>query len=466
MLHTHQLIELLQSKAAKLINVNPANTLQQNANNLSNPTTTVLRHSFLSSKNAVTLVILPFKELIDFKKMDSLIGSPASIIPYKDCSHYYINNDKAHQLPLKPKNTDKIFIAESVHSYEFVIFESAKAGTLIQTTAEQLATLIQHSQFYSFSEKAPAIELKTPYTSNQKQFTPDKEKRQQLERLYKLPAMPQMANELIIIKNDDKAHVCDLARIIQQDPSLSAQIIRHAKSAFFNYQGDINSVNEAISRVLGFNSAINICLGLSLSKKLKNPPDGPLGLNEFWKHAIYSATLAQSLSKHLPKATRPRPDLAYLCGLLHNIGFLLLGHLFQPEFFLLNRLYAANLTSSITCIEKHALGMGAGQSAINMGHSELGAWLLEKWGLPEETITTARQHHSFNYSGQHSHYSSLIGLVNNALGLHDLGDHREETLNEDLCIKLNIKPSVVLNELDTLMEETNEIEMTIKQFVA
>jgi len=110
--------------------------------------------------------------------------------------------------------------------------------------------------------------------------------------------------------------------------------------------------------------------------------------------------------------------------------------------------------------------MGAGQSAINMGHSELGAWLLEKWGLPEETITTARQHHSFNYSGQHSHYSSLIGLVNNALGLHDLGDHREETLNEDLCTKLSIKPSVVLNELDTLMEETNEIEMTIKQFVA
>jgi len=83
--------------------------------------------------------------------------------------------------------------------------------------------------------------------------------------------------------------------------------------------------------------------------------------------------LAQALSKHLAKISRTKPDLSYLCGLVHNIGFLLLGHLFQPELFLLNRLYAANLTRSITLIEQHALGMGIGQNAINMRHAELGA---------------------------------------------------------------------------------------------
>lgn len=83
--------------------------------------------------------------------------------------------------------------------------------------------------------------------------------------------------------------------------------------------------------------------------------------------------MAQALSKHLAKISRTKPDLSYLCGLVHNIGFLLLGHLFQPELFLLNRLYAANLTRSITLIEQHALGMGIGQNAINMRHAELGA---------------------------------------------------------------------------------------------
>lgn len=456
--------KLLQSKAIKLINVDPGNSLEKNANNLTNQTSCVLRHVFFDANKKVILAIMPFDELIDFKKIKAISGYQPHLISQQDSKHYHATKN-INQLPLKPINTDKIFIASTVKSYQFVLFESGKTGTLIETTPEELIKLSKQSEYLSFTEKTPIIKLKADQIARQNSFTPDIKKRRQLERLYKLPAMPQMSNELIILKNNDKVHVNDLAKLIQKDPSLSAQIIRHSKSAFFNYQGEINSVNEAISRVLGFNSAINIALGLSMGKKLKNPPDGPLGLNEFWKHAVFSATLAQSLSKYLPKTANIKPDLAYLCGLLHNIGFLLLGHLFQPEFFLLNRLYAANLTRSIVCIEKHAIGMGAGQNAINMGHAELGAWLLEKWNLPKETITVAREHHSIDYLGEHTSYSSLITLVNNALGLHNIGDHREEVLNKDLCTRLGIKPSIVLQEVETLVLASNEIEMTIRQFV-
>lgn len=461
MMHTDK---LLQSKAIKLIKVDPNNSLEQNAKNLTNKTTCVIRHVFLKANKKAFLTILPVNEIIDFRKIKAISGHQTNIVPHHDSAYYHANKTNLHQLPLKPINTDKIFISITIKPYDFVIFESSKPGTLIKTTPKELIALIDHCICLSFTEEVPVIKTHPSPLTNQNKFTPGIEKRRQLERLYKLPAMPQMANELIILKNDNKAHVNDLAALIQKDPSLSAQIIRHSKSAFFNYQGEINSVNEAISRVLGFNSVINIALGLSLGKKLKNPPDGPLGLNEFWKHAVFSATLAQILSKYLPKKSKTKPDLAYLCGLLHNIGFLLLGHLFQPEFFLLNRLYAANLTRSVVCIEKHALGMGAGQNAINMGHAELGAWLLEKWKLPREAITVAREHHSIDYSGEHMHYSSLITLVNNALGLHSIGDHREETLNEELCSKLGLKPAVVLHEVKTLIQASSEMEMTIKQF--
>jgi len=458
--------KLLQSKAVKLIKVDPNNSLEQNAKNLSNKTTCVLRHVFLKANEKAFLTILPLNELIDFKKINAISGHHTNIISHHESGYYHTTKTNTQKLPLKPINTDKIFIAITIKSYEFIIFESGNPSILIKTTPKELITFIEHGQYLSFTKEASTIELTPGPLDTQSKFTPNNEKRLQLERLYKLPAMPQMANELIVLKNNDKAHVNDLAALIQKDPSLSAQIIRHSKSAFFNYQGEINSVNDAISRVLGFNSVINIALGLSLGKKLRNPPDGPLGLNEYWKHAVFSATLAQVLSKYLPKETKTKPDLAYLCGLLHNIGFLLLGHLFQPEFFLLNRLYAANLTRSIVWIEKHALGMGVGQNAINMGHAELGAWLLEKWKLPNEAITVAREHHSFDYSGKHTNYSLLITLVNNAFGLHGIGDHREETLNEILCSKLGIKPSVVHHEVKALIQASSEIEMTIRQFAA
>ena len=454
---------LLVPGAIEFISVKAESTLEENSKRLSNSTTCMLRHVLLQTNNVVTLAILPVDEIINFKQLGLPNEQPSSLIPYSDSRSTSVDNEDKIALPFNTSNADRVLVSLTVKSYEFVIIETDKADLLIKIAPDTLAKFIKKSEYRSFTKTAPSIKLGPTCPISKTPFTPNNDKKHQLERLYKLPSMPQMANELILLKNDDNADIADLAALILKDPSLSAQIIQHSKSAFFNYQGEINSINDAITRVIGFNSVINIALGLSLGKELKNPPDGPLGLKAFWKHAIYSATLAQALSKHLPKNSRTKPDLSYLCGLLHNIGFLLLGHLFQPEFFLLNRLYAANLTRPITSIEQHALGMGIGQNAINMGHAELGAWLLEKWLLPEEVIIVTREHHSINYVGEHANYYNLIALVNNALGLHDLGDHREDALNENLCSRLGISSSVVLNELETLMQTNHEIESSIKQ---
>jgi len=454
---------LLKSDSVEFISVKAENTLEENSKELSNSTTCMLRHVFLKTDKEMALAIMPFDEIINFKQLDISNDQPSNLIPRNDSHLASTSNDYKKTLPFNPYNADRVLIALTVNSYEFVIIETDQAGLLIKIPPEALLKLVKKSEYLSFTEAAPSIKLGPNCPTSKTPFTPNHEKKHKLERLYKLPAMPQMASELILLKNNENADIADLAALILKDPSLSAQIIHHSKSAFFNYQGEINSINDAITRVIGFNSVINIALGLSLGKELKNPPDGPLGLKAFWKHAIYSATLAQSLSKHLPKNTLTKPDLSYLCGLLHNIGFLLLGHLFQPEFFLLNRLYAANLTRSITSIEQHALGMGIGQNAINMGHAELGAWLLEKWLLPKEVIVAARKHHSIDYSGEHANYNNLIALANNALGLHDLGDHREDSLNRNLCTRVGISSSVVLDELETLMQENHEVETSIKQ---
>ncbi|PCI66135.1 MAG: hypothetical protein COB26_11665 [Piscirickettsiaceae bacterium] len=456
--------------AHKVINLKSTMTLEEIANKNSNDQQVVLRTLIITSDKKTVLIVVPVHELIDFSALKDVSNQQIDIIPLERCKVFYPSCDDGIVPPISTHQFSHTFIASSIKQFEHVIFESGKKNGLVHMSVTEFLKLHPTATVDDITAPTSNISItdidKDESKRLKQRFTPDSEKKNSLQRLYKLPPLPDIATRIIQLKNNPNADAKALASVIEKDPSLTAQVIRYAKSAFFNYQGDINSVHEAISRVLGFDLVMNMALGLSAGKTLRNPPDGPLGLNEFWRHAVYSAGLAQRLSLKIPAELRPNSNLAYLAGLLHNFGFLLLGHLFQPEFFLLNKLYGANLKSSIVSIEKHALGMGAGQNAINMGHAELGSWLLDNWKISDEVIVATREHHNHNYTGEHSNYAALIGLVDSALGLNGIGDNRTEILNEGLCDKLKLDPVIVTVELERIMAEQEQIDSIAKQFAA
>jgi len=207
---------------------------------------------------------------------------------------------------------------------------------------------------------------------------------------------------------------------------LAAQVIRYARSPFFSYQGKIDSIQHAISRVLGFEMVMNLALGIATARPFKMPVIGSLGLNAFWRHAVYSATLVQALSRELPAASRPPAGLAYLAGLLHNFGFLLLGHLFKREYCILSNLVNDNPDVPLLELEHSALGIE---------HGELGALLLEQWNLPEEIIVAVREHHREDYNGPHAVYPQLVMLADHMLKDLDMGDASTNELPPQLLDK-------------------------------
>src|SRR5690606_23270226 len=123
---------------------------------------------------------------------------------------------------------------------------------------------------------------------------------------------------------------------------------RYARSPLFGYRGRVDSVADAVARVLGYDLVLDLALGLAALKPFSIPADGPLGLDAFWQQATLSAALARRLVRLLPAARRPAAGTLYLCGLLHNFGYLVLGQLFQPEYYLLNRMVAANPEAPVT----------------------------------------------------------------------------------------------------------------------
>jgi prolyl-tRNA editing enzyme YbaK/EbsC (Cys-tRNA(Pro) deacylase) len=103
--------------------------------------------------------------------------------------------------------------------------------------------------------------------------------RQRIERLTNLPGMPSLAQKIMQLNANPYAHADDLAKLVEKDPSLAAQIIRYAQSPFYGYQGKISSIRQAISRVLGYDMVMNIALGVAAARPFKIQLDGPLGMN-------------------------------------------------------------------------------------------------------------------------------------------------------------------------------------------
>ena len=294
--------------------------------------------------------------------------------------------------------------------------------------------------------------------SNLDSFVPALEIKRRVEQVYELPPMPDMAISILKLKNNSDATMLDLSQLVEMDPSLAAQVIRYASSPFFGYGGKISTIKEAIARVLGYDLVMNIALGICTAKAFRNPLDGPLGLRAYWRHATYAAALAQLLAKALPKNMSVNPGMAYLAGLLHNFGFLLLGHLFQPEFFLLNKVVASHPEMPITAIERQVLGMGQAKDLMVLGHASIGAWLMEAWNMPQEIVVSVREHHDEQYDGEHALYAKLVFLANVLLKANGIGESTIAEIPPMLLLELGISEKQALQAMQEILSAAQHLD--------
>lgn len=237
--------------------------------------------------------------------------------------------------------------------------------------------------------------------------------RQRLEDTFGLPSFSPTTQKMIMMRCDPDAGVDSLVSVVRVDPSLSAQVMSWAGSAYYAVPGKVHSLEDAIIRVLGFDLVINLALGIAMGKTLALPEDTPRGGTGYWQQAVYCATLAERLSRRMPVVDRPRPGLAYLAGLLHNFGYLVLAQLFPPHFSLLSRYLEANPHFPQEYVEKQVL---------NVTREQVGCWLLESWGVPAEVCVAVRRQNEPDYHGEHWRYAALVALSSCLLRQQGLSD--------------------------------------------
>ena len=209
--------------------------------------------------------------------------------------------------------------------------------------------------------------------------------KQRLEETLELPPLPVSAKKIINLCSRKDVDTDELCKVISLDPSLAAQVVSWASSPYYGAPGNIESVEDAIIRVLGFDMVMNLALGLSMKSILDLPQNGPRHYQNFWYDAVFHASLMEALVKRMPAKIRPKIGYAYLAGLLHNFGYLVIGHVLPTHFSILARHLEANAHLPPRLIEVHLL---------HFTKEQLGSWLLRHWGLPRIICNAIRYSHT------------------------------------------------------------------------
>ncbi|MFC4159239.1 HDOD domain-containing protein [Chitinimonas lacunae] len=143
-----------------------------------------------------------------------------------------------------------------------------------------------------------------------------------LEHTNRLVPMPNVVRELLASLNDEDADLHLLARKIARDQIIAARVLRLANSPHYGNQRQIASIDEAVV-ILGFHTLRTLVIAAGITGAFT-----PQGFDRvrFWRHSFEVAILARGLARQ----TGLGADLAFTCGLMHNLGELCV-QTFSPE---------------------------------------------------------------------------------------------------------------------------------------
>ncbi len=252
-----------------------------------------------------------------------------------------------------------------------------------------------------------------------------------LSKIYNLPALPFIIEEVNSIIENPKSSAAQLSQVISKDPALSIKLLSVANSPLYGFPRRVSTIDFAII-ILGFNHIRNITVAFSIMESFNNFKNLNFDHKKFWIHSLMTATAAKRISSDLGFRFGGE---AFTAGLLHDLGIPVICKYFPREFKQINEM-VENLSISYEEAELKVLGVT---------HKEIGNYLIEKWNLPQFLADVILNHHQPSDAEENTTITALVHLAdymtqflqfgefewdnhfkldNNILGILNLGDEK------------------------------------------
>jgi len=336
------------------------------------------------------------------------------------------------------------------------IYFPTESLQLIRMTSEDFHELLDHAWHgFNFSHPTPG---------HNDQIEPKQDLiilpailEQRLTALNALPSIPETTRQLLRLLNNENARVNELTRIIEQDPMLSIQLLKQARSSLYGFGDKIKNVQTAILQIFGYDTALHMAIGLSAAKTFNGSAYGRLGQQAIYENAVLVSALSEALAKKMPVSKRPAKGSAQLAGLLHNLGYLLLAHLFNNEYEDLNKQLAQDDPSSTW--EVVTLRFDTSPESI-------AAWLMEFWEMPHSLLIAQREQRNPDYKRKYANQANLIFIANRLLHRYGYGDAESGELPEEMLERMGLSEETALTCVEHVIDNRDDLKHIAEQLVA
>lgn len=203
-----------------------------------------------------------------------------------------------------------------------------------------------------------------------------------VQNIDNLVSLPEACFEIERLANDPNSSAVDIAHAVSQDAYLAAQLLKIANSSYYSFPMPVDTLSKAIA-IIGVQDLKDLAISTGIIQAFSKSEIEVLNLKAYWRHSVFTGLLARQLGAKTQTRVLCRERL-FVAGLLHDIGMLAMC-VKIPE--VMRIVFERNGKGRESYLEVEKLVFG-------LAHTDIGAQLMHKWGLPKSLQDIARYHHN------------------------------------------------------------------------
>ena len=193
-----------------------------------------------------------------------------------------------------------------------------------------------------------------------------------------LPPLSKTILDINRVYADEEAGIMDLAKVIEADPMIVANLLKAANSPLFGFAKEIKNVAQAVS-LFGMTMTRSIALGNAV-RKLLNVDMQPYGVTSE-RFAEISAMQATLMKKWYSKIDRKKADDLYLTAFLQETGKILIANDVIKDDEDISFKSEIEMTNNIAQVERSYVGVTS---------AEVTSLIFEHWKFENSFIEMIR----------------------------------------------------------------------------
>ncbi|MCD4813463.1 HDOD domain-containing protein [bacterium] len=281
-----------------------------------------------------------------------------------------------------------------------------------------------------------------------------------IQSISDVPTLPTVVARVMQILNDPYSSASDLTEVVSVDQAMTFRILKMANSAFYGFPRAVSTVTESVV-LLGFSTVRNLILTTMMynfdqiwNEKTKvKKSDQKIFFNQRqeWKHAVATAIMTRELL--VSQQLKSLEQVGFLAGLMHDVGKTLFYHYFHDEYYAVLK---NGVVEGRELCRREERKMGA-------HHGQVGAWIVDRWNLPEEIVTPIACHHFPEEAKEQKELTNVLYIANRMACATLKENSQEDILHSDEIItqwwnQLGLEQKQIEKMEEKLRQELEEIE--------